>query len=147
MILGTSTVNFMHAWKTDGAMPSYPTTSARSSWLGATLWQLAPRLLPLPDLPTNLRSLNLATWFWKPAVAFRRSAEQFSSFPAVSITFVPSETSLSERTLNGTGRVLLHRQCEGRIVHTKFGLFVRTNSPGYSAKTSEKVRSPRKRLA
>ena len=27
-------------------------------------------------------------------------------------------------------------------MQTKFGLFVRTNSPGYSARTSEKVRSP-----
>ena len=101
---------------------------------------------PLPDLPTNLRSLNLATWFLKVAVALRRSAAQFSSFPAVKMTFVASGRSLSEMTLKGTGRVLLQRQCEGRMVQTKFGLFVRTNSPGYSDSTSENVRSPRKRL-
>ena len=105
-----------------------------------------PKNSPLPDLPTNLRSLNLATWFLKVAVALRRSAAQFSSFPAVRMTLVPSGRSLSEMTLKGTGSVLLQRQCEGRMVQTKFGLFVRTNSPGYSARTSENVLSPRKRL-
>lgn len=30
------------------------------------------------------------------------------------------------------------------MVQTKFGLFVRTSSPGYSANTSENVLSPRK---
>ena len=102
--------------------------------------------LPLPDLPTNLRSLKRATWFLKVAVAFLRSAALFSSLPAVSMTFVPSKTSLRESTLNGTGKVLLQRQWEGRIVQTKLGLLVRTNSPGYSAKTSENVLSPRKGL-
>lgn len=102
--------------------------------------------LPRPDLPTNLRSLNLATWFLKVAVAFLRSAALFSSLPAVSMTLVPSKTSLRDSTLNGTGSVLLQRQCDGRIVHTKLGLLVRTNSPGYSASTSENVLSPRKGL-
>ena len=102
--------------------------------------------LPLPDLPTNLKSLNLATWFLKVAVAFLRSAALFSSLPAVNMTLVPSRTSLRESTLNGTGSVLLQRQCDGRIVQTKFGLLVRTSSPGYSARTSENVLSPRKGL-
>ena len=97
---------------------------------------------PRPDLPTNLRSLKRATWFLNKALLLRRSAALFSSFPALSSTLVPSGTSLSDNTLKGTGRVLLHRQWEGRIVQTKFGLLVRTSSPGYSAKTSEKVRSP-----
>lgn len=103
--------------------------------------------LPLPDLPTNLRSLNLATWFLKVAVLFLSSAAQFSSLPAVRITLVPSITSLRDSTLNGTGRVLLHRQWDGRMVQTKFGLLVRTSSPGYSASTSEKVLSPLKAFA
>lgn len=102
--------------------------------------------LPLPDLPTNLKSLKRATWFLKVAVAFLRSAALFSSLPAVNMTFVPSKTSLRESTLNGTGKVLLQRQWEGRIVQTKLGLLVRTSSPGYSAKTSENVLSPRKGL-
>ena len=102
--------------------------------------------LPLPERPTNLKSLNLATWFLKVAVALRSSAAQFSSFPAVSITLIPSQMSLSDRTLNGTGRVLLHLQCDGSIVHTKLGLFVRISSPGYSASTSENDLSPLKAL-
>lgn len=101
---------------------------------------------PLPDLPTNLRSLNLATWFLKVAVLFLSSAAEFSSFPAVRTTLVPSTTSLRDRTLKGTGRVLLHRQCDGKMVQTKLGLLVLTSSPGYSASTSEKVLSPLKAL-
>lgn len=103
--------------------------------------------IPRPDLPTNLRSLKRATWFLKVVVALRSSADTFSSLPAVRTTLVPSGTSLSESTLKGSGRVLLQRQWDGRMVHTKFGLFVLTSSPGYSAKTSEKVRSPLKRFA
>lgn len=80
------------------------------------------------------------------AVAFLRSAALFSSLPAVNMTLVPSKTSLRESTLNGTGNVLLQRQCDGRIVQTKLGLLVRTSSPGYSARTSENVLSPRKGL-
>lgn len=98
---------------------------------------------PLPDRPTNLRSLNLATWFLNDAHAFLSSAAQFSSFPAVKSTLVPSETSLSDSTLKGTGRVLLHLQCDGKMVQTKLGLFVLTSSPGYSASNSENVLSPR----
>ena len=101
---------------------------------------------PLPERPTKRRSLKRATWFLNVAVALRSSAALFSSLPAVKITFTPSLTSLSERTLNGTGSVLLQRQCDGRIVHTKLGLLVRTNSPGCSASTSENVLSPRKAL-
>lgn len=97
---------------------------------------------PRPDLPTNLKSLKRATWFLNKALLLRRSAALFSSFPALRSTLVPSGTSLSDNTLKGTGRVLLQRQWEGRIVQTKFGLLVRTSSPGYSAKTSENVRSP-----
>ena len=67
-------------------------------------------ILPRPDRPTNLRSLKRATWFLKVVVALRSSADTFSSLPAVSTTFVPSGTSESDRTLNGSGRVLLHRQ-------------------------------------
>lgn len=33
------------------------------------------RHIPLPLRPTNLRSLNLATWFFMAAVAFLSSAE------------------------------------------------------------------------
>lgn len=33
------------------------------------------RYIPLPLRPTNLRSLNLATWFFMAAVAFLSSAE------------------------------------------------------------------------
>lgn len=103
--------------------------------------------LPLPDRPTNLRSLKRATWFLKVAMAFLSSAAEFSSLPAVRMTLVPSGISLSERTLNGTGRVLLQRQWEGSIVHTKLGLSVVTSSPGCSARSSENVRSPRYRFA
>lgn len=98
--------------------------------------------LPLPDLPTNLKSLNRATWFFIDAELLRTSAAQFSSLPAVRITFVPSGISLNDKTLKGTGSVLLQRQCEGNTLHTKFGLSVRTSSPGYSANTSENVLSP-----
>ena len=55
---------------------------------------------------------------------------------------MPSGMSLSDKTLKGTGSVLLQRQCEGNTLHTKFGLSVRTSSPGYSASTSENVLSP-----
>ena len=62
------------------------------------------------------------------------------------MTFVPSITSLRAKTLKGTGNVLLHLQCVGSIVQTKFGLSVRTSSPGYSAKSSEKDFSPLNRF-
>jgi hypothetical protein len=65
---------------------------------------------PLPERPTNLRSLNLAVWFFIMAEAFLNSADEFSSLPAVKMTFVPSGISLREITLKGTGRVLLHLQ-------------------------------------
>jgi hypothetical protein len=101
-------------------------------------------ILPLPERPTNLRSLKRATWFLNVAVALRSSAALFSSFPAVRITLTPSLTSLRDSTLNGDGRVLLHRQCAGSIEHTKLGELVRTSSPGCSARTSENVLSTRK---
>jgi hypothetical protein len=80
------------------------------------------------------------------ATAFLNSAAEFSSFPAVRMTLVPSEMSLSAKTLKGTGSVLLQRQCDGNMVQTKFGLSVVTNSPGYSARSSENVLSPLYRL-
>lgn len=76
---------------------------------------------PLPLLPTNLRSLNLATWFFIKAVEFLSSAQQFSSLPARTVTKVPSPTSPRATTLKATGRVLLDLQCAGRTVQTKCG--------------------------
>ncbi len=54
--------------------------------------------LPRPDRPTNLKSLNLATWFFIIADPFRSSAQKFSSFPARIVTTVPSSTSPSAIT-------------------------------------------------
>lgn len=76
---------------------------------------------PLPLRPTNLRSLNLATWFFIRAVEFLSSAQQFSSLPARTVTRVPSPTSPRATTLKATGRVLLDLQCAGRTVQTKCG--------------------------
>lgn len=91
---------------------------------------------PLPLLPTNLKSLNFATWFLMIAVEFLSSAQQFSSLPALTVTTVPSPTSPNATTLKATGSVLLDRQCVGRAEHKKYGLPVRTSSPGCSACTS-----------
>lgn len=49
--------------------------------------------VPLPLRPTKRRSLNRATWFLMAAVALRSSAEKFSSFPAMTVTKVPSGMS------------------------------------------------------
>jgi len=76
---------------------------------------------PLPLRPTNLKSLNLATWFFMSAVEFLSSAQQFSSLPARTVTRVPSPTSPRATTLKATGRVLLDLQCAGRTVQTKCG--------------------------
>uniref|UniRef100_A0A1I8IT83 PHB domain-containing protein n=1 Tax=Macrostomum lignano TaxID=282301 RepID=A0A1I8IT83_9PLAT len=57
------------------------------------------------------------------ATGFFISAKQFSSFPAASVTLVPSGTSPSATTLKGFGRLLLERQWEGSAVQT------RTRSP------------------
>lgn len=90
--------------------------------------------LPRPLLPTNLKSLNLATWFFMTAVELRNSAQGFSSLPAFIVTTVPSGTSPRAITLKAVGKVLLDLQCVGNAEHRKYGLPVRTNSPGgYSA--------------
>ena len=136
-LLNTITSTYTHTQHSFPPPPSPPLSLPPS---------LPPSLSPLPERPTNRRSLKRATWFLKVAMAFRSSAAEFSSFPAVRITLVPSAISESERTLKGTGRVLLQRQCDGSIVHTKLGLSVVTSSPGYSASSSEKVLSPRYRL-
>lgn len=49
--------------------------------------------IPRPLLPKNRRSLNRDTLLFITAVAFRSSAEQFSSFPAITVTCVPSGIS------------------------------------------------------
>lgn len=98
--------------------------------------------LPLPLRPTNLRSLKRATWFFITAVAFRSSAAKFSSLPAAMVTRTPSGISPSATTLKATGRVLLHLQCDGNTLQTKFGESVLTSSPGYSASASMSDRSP-----
>jgi len=90
-------------------------------------------VLPLPDLPTKRRSLNRATWFFIIAVEFRSSAEKLSSLPANIVTVTPSGISpLNPTTLKATGNVLLHLQCDGNTLHTKFGESVFTSSPGVS---------------
>lgn len=76
------------------------------------------------------------------AVQFRSSAEKFSSFPAAMHTRTPSGISPSDTTLNATGSVLLHRQCDGNTLQTKFGESVFTNSPGYSDNASISDLSP-----
>lgn len=48
--------------------------------------------------------------------------------------------SIKILTLNATGKVLLHLQCDGRIEQRKLGLSVRTNSAGWSAMISTMVR-------
>lgn len=98
--------------------------------------------LPLPLRPTNRKSLNRATWFFITAVALRSSAAKFSSLPAAIETRTPSGISPSATTLNATGRVLLHLQCDGNTLQTKFGESVFTSSPGYSASASMSDRSP-----
>lgn len=70
------------------------------------------KVLPLPDLPINRRSLNRATLFLKVVVLFRNSAENSSSFPAKTVTWVPSGTEMGSiaTILNGAGRDLFFRQ-------------------------------------
>ena len=85
---------------------------------------------PLPDLPMNRRSLNLATWFFTWATELRSSELQFSSFPARMVTRVPSSTSPKMTTRKAVGNVLLERQCFGRGEHRTQGLPVATSSPG-----------------
>lgn len=99
-------------------------------------------LSPLPLRPTNLKSLKRATWFFMTAVALRSSAAKFSSLPAAIETRTPSGISPSATTLNATGSVLLHLQCDGNTLQTKFGESVFTSSPGYSASASMSDRSP-----
>lgn len=82
--------------------------------------------LPRPLLPTNRRSLNLATWFFITAVQFLSSPHQFSSLPARIVTIVPSPTSANATTLNATGNVLFERQWFGNAEHNIYGLPVRT---------------------
>lgn len=98
---------------------------------------------PRPLRPTNLRSLNFATWFFITAEQLRSSAQQFSSLPARTVTSVPSPTSPNATTLKATGNVLFDLQCGGNTVHTKWGLPVRTSSPGCSERKSPSVRSAR----
>lgn len=98
--------------------------------------------LPLPLRPTNRKSLKRATWFFITAVALRSSAAKFSSLPAAIVTRTPSGISPSATTLKATGRVLLHLQCDGNTLQTKFGESVLTSSPGYSASASISDRSP-----
>ena len=74
--------------------------------------------LPRPLRPTKRKSLNFATWFFITAVQFRSSPQKFSSLPAITVTRVPSHTSPNATTLNAMGRVLLDRQCVGRVVQT-----------------------------
>lgn len=106
-----------------GSLPIVPTikcwkTYRSFNWSGTKCWQ---RQLgsPLPLLPTNLRSLNLAIWFFIRAVAFLNSAQEFSSFPALTVTTVPSLTSPSATTLKATGNVLFDLQCVGSWLHRK----------------------------
>ena len=51
------------------------------------------KLFPRPLLPTNLRSENLASWFFMTAVQFLISPPQLSSLPHLTLTRVPSGTS------------------------------------------------------
>lgn len=97
---------------------------------------------PLPLLPTNLKSLNLATWFLNMAVQLRSSPQEFSSFPALTWTTVPSLISHNMITLKATGNVLLDLQWEGRAEQTRLGQPVLTNSPGWSFITSFNSLSP-----
>ena len=85
--------------------------------------------LPLPDLPTNLRSLNLATWPFMAAVLFLSSPQKLSSLPTLTLTVVPSLTSFRATTRNDVGRDLLDRQCPGIGVQRMFGESVFMSSP------------------
>ena len=98
--------------------------------------------LPRPLRPTNLRSLNFATWFLKIACELRNSPQQFSSLPALTVTSVPSGISPNDITLNDIGSVLFERQWFGNGVHIMDGEPVRTSSPGCSCKRSARRRSP-----
>ena len=51
------------------------------------------KLFPRPLRPTNLRSENLASWFFMTAVQFLISPPQLSSLPHLTLTRVPSGTS------------------------------------------------------
>lgn len=63
------------------------------------------------------------------AVPLRSSALQFSSFPARTVTKVPSSMLPRQTTLKAAGRVLLDLQWVGNEEHKTHGLPVRTNSP------------------
>lgn len=91
---------------------------------------------PRPLRPTNLKSLNLATWFFMTAVQLRSSAQQFSSFPAFKVTIVPSGTSSNATTLKAMGRLLLLLQCVGNTLHKMLGDPVCTSSPWLSWRLS-----------
>lgn len=91
---------------------------------------------PRPERPTNLRSLNLATWFFITAVQFLSSAQKFSSFPALMVTIVPSWMSSRATTLKAHGRLLLDLQWVGRVEQRTEGEPVVTSSPWYSWRSS-----------
>lgn len=88
---------------------------------------------PRPLRPTNLKSLNFATWFFMTVVQFLSSPQKFSSFPHIKWQGVPSCTSPNATTLNATGKVLFDRQWVGRVEQTMWGDPVRVSSPGCSA--------------
>lgn len=96
---------------------------------------------PRPLRPTNLKSLNFATWFFITVVQFLSSPQKFSSLPHMRWQGVPSWTSPSATTLNATGRVLLDRQWVGSVEQTMWGEPVRVSSPGCSAINESIVRS------
>src|SRR6218665_2092257 len=87
---------------------------------------------PLPLLPTNRKSLNIATWFSMNAMLFLSSAHRLSLLPADSVTFVPSLTSPNATTMKAAGRDLFDLQCSGSNVQTTFGHPVRTRFPEWS---------------
>merc|ERR1711892_115449 len=84
---------------------------------------------PRPLLPTNLKSLNLASWFFMTAVQFLISPLLLSSFPHFTLTRVPSGTSWKVKTLKAVGRALLLRQWLGRGEHRMHGDPVWMRSP------------------
>lgn len=96
---------------------------------------------PLPLLPTNLKSLNFATWFFITVEQFLNSPQKFSSLPHMRWQGVPSWTSPSATTLNATGKVLFDRQCVGSVEQTMWGDPVRVSSPGCSAMSESIVLS------
>lgn len=101
-----------------------------ATWLGNVLMvMVSEKDFPRPLRPTNLRSLNLATWFFITAVQFLSSAITFSSFPALIVTKVPSWTSSRATTLKATGSDLFERQCPGSAEHNTAGDPVCTSSP------------------